>query len=102
MKGQNIEYIKSFLEVACFDDRGFLQINTELFEKVVEKYRIYAITPEEIEFWRTYEEVIQGINSLIRLGVQPSTFTAPNYRAWLGKKQNSRYFDVNYKFFKNF
>ncbi|MDP3442560.1 MAG: hypothetical protein Q8T08_06815 [Ignavibacteria bacterium] len=97
----NKQNVDSFLEVGTLDENGFLQIDQQKMDDLLDSYRVFARTKEEIEFWTVYENVINGINTLIKMGANRIDFLSIP-RNWLLNKQGSKYFEVNHLFFKRY
>lgn len=87
-----------FFSVIDLDEKGFLFVNDEKLEKLLDEYRTYAETEHELEIVDALETMTNALQTLIDLGVREQNFMGNTARKWTIKKQGR--LQPNPKFFK--
>jgi hypothetical protein len=98
LKKANKNDILAYLEVGFLDESGFLQIDEEKLERILDKHRTYARTEDQLEFLEAYEELIDAVRKMINLGVPRNTFMGQPGRYFLS--DNGTTIEINHRFYK--
>lgn len=92
--------IMAYLEVGFFNEDGFLEIDEEKLETVLDRHRTYAKTDEQLEFLEAYEQMIEAAKKMIDMGVNVNTLLGQPGRYWLS--DNGKTIAINHKFYKSY